>query len=274
MTPFEKELDCYAKKAVCRSQNSEYMDRRALNRSKLSEAVFRETNKNMMQTSRAIYVGNLSLWTQEAQIWKYFNSFFDGVEDIIMGVNRTDKTAAGFCFVVFQSSDAALSALRLLQSQEKQLKLDAHKSHHQCGVRAKSKSAEKRERDFEIESDSSSYSVPGSDFFIIDERVLRADLDRGGDIRAEGRYWGRGYSGGQVRDEYRQTVDMGRGGPNARKFWEAKKWNLFIPSLSHGDQTETSSRIDVDGKEYWERGENLRHVYDWLSFDVKQWKCA
>ncbi|KAF2114208.1 nuclear cap-binding protein subunit 2 [Lophiotrema nucula] len=43
----------------------------------------------------------------------------------------------------------------------------------------------------------------------LDERVIRTDLDEG---FAEGRQYGRGKSGGQVRDEYRTEYDPGRGG--------------------------------------------------------------
>ncbi|KAJ5122734.1 hypothetical protein N7526_009671 [Penicillium atrosanguineum] len=43
----------------------------------------------------------------------------------------------------------------------------------------------------------------------LDERIIRADLDPGFE---EGRQYGRGKSGGQVRDEYREEYDPGRGG--------------------------------------------------------------
>jgi hypothetical protein len=43
----------------------------------------------------------------------------------------------------------------------------------------------------------------------LDERVIRCDLDPG---YIEGRQFGRGKSGGQVRDEYREEYDGGRGG--------------------------------------------------------------
>jgi nuclear cap-binding protein subunit 2 len=43
----------------------------------------------------------------------------------------------------------------------------------------------------------------------LDERIIRCDLDPG---YKEGRQYGRGRSGGQVRDEYRQEFDSGRGG--------------------------------------------------------------
>ncbi|KAI9861710.1 MAG: nuclear cap binding complex subunit [Vezdaea acicularis] len=43
----------------------------------------------------------------------------------------------------------------------------------------------------------------------LDERIIRTDLDPG---FKEGRQYGRGKSGGQVRDEYRDEYDPGRGG--------------------------------------------------------------
>ncbi|ROW12141.1 hypothetical protein VMCG_00188 [Cytospora schulzeri] len=43
----------------------------------------------------------------------------------------------------------------------------------------------------------------------LDERIVRTDLDPGFE---EGRQYGRGKSGGQVRDEYRDDYDEGRGG--------------------------------------------------------------
>ncbi|XP_039037936.1 nuclear cap-binding protein subunit 2-like isoform X2 [Hibiscus syriacus] len=44
---------------------------------------------------------------------------------------------------------------------------------------------------------------------ILDDRPIRVDFDWG---FVEGRQWGRGRSGGQVRDEYRTDYDPGRGG--------------------------------------------------------------
>ncbi|KAM3831029.1 nuclear cap-binding protein subunit 2-like [Vipera latastei] len=43
----------------------------------------------------------------------------------------------------------------------------------------------------------------------LDDRVIRTDWDAG---FTEGRQYGRGRSGGQVRDEYRKLYDEGRGG--------------------------------------------------------------
>ena len=43
----------------------------------------------------------------------------------------------------------------------------------------------------------------------LDDRIVRTDWDWG---FVEGRQFGRGKSGGQVRDEYRLDFDVGRGG--------------------------------------------------------------
>jgi hypothetical protein len=47
----------------------------------------------------------------------------------------------------------------------------------------------------------------------LDERIIRCDLDLG---YKDGRQFGRGRSGGQVRDEHRQDYDPGRGGWGAQ----------------------------------------------------------
>jgi nuclear cap-binding protein subunit 2 len=43
----------------------------------------------------------------------------------------------------------------------------------------------------------------------VDERIIRTDVDPG---FKPGRQYGRGKSGGQVRDEHREDYDEGRGG--------------------------------------------------------------
>jgi nuclear cap-binding protein subunit 2 len=55
----------------------------------------------------------------------------------------------------------------------------------------------------------------------LDERVVRIDWDVGIDI--ESRKFGRGRSGGQVRDDYRQDYDPGRGGYGTQRLEELSK---------------------------------------------------
>lgn len=47
----------------------------------------------------------------------------------------------------------------------------------------------------------------------LDDRVIKVDLDPG---FVDGRQYGRGISGGQVRDEFRDDYDPGRGGYGKR----------------------------------------------------------
>ncbi len=54
----------------------------------------------------------------------------------------------------------------------------------------------------------------------LDERVIRCDLDPG---YRDGRQYGRGKSGGQVRDEYREEYDAGRGGWGHNKLREEEE---------------------------------------------------
>lgn len=54
----------------------------------------------------------------------------------------------------------------------------------------------------------------------LDERIIRCDLDPG---FREGRQFGRGKSGGQVRDEYRTEYDAGRGGWGHRMRMELER---------------------------------------------------
>jgi nuclear cap-binding protein subunit 2 len=53
---------------------------------------------NKLDQSTTIYVGNLSFYTSEEQVYELFSSVGD-VKLIIMGLDRVTKTPCGFCFV-------------------------------------------------------------------------------------------------------------------------------------------------------------------------------
>ena len=80
----------------------------------------------------------------------------------------------------------------------------------------------------------------------LDERVIRCDLDPG---YRDGRQYGRGRSGGQVRDEYRQEYDAGRGG------WGHNRMR----------EEEERKRIEEQQKRESERHERREEVYQELS---------
>lgn len=119
-----------------------------------------------MAHSATLYVGNLSFYTTEEQMYELFSRVANvpgggGIKRIIMGLDRNTKTPCGFAFVEFYSHDEAVDCMRYVSGTK------------------------------------------------LDERVIRCDLDPG---FRDGRQYGRGKSGGQVRDEYRQEYDAGRGG--------------------------------------------------------------
>lgn len=102
-----------------------------------------------LRLSTTLYAGNLSFYTHEAQLLEFFQRFGQ-VVNLIMGLNKREKTPCGFCFVEFATRDEAQQAIDCLNLQ------------------------------------------------LIDGRQIRIDWDPGFKY---GRQFGRGKSGGQVRDE-------------------------------------------------------------------------
>lgn len=113
-----------------------------------------------LHTATTVYVGNLSFFTTEDQIFEVFSKVGD-VKRIVMGLDKHKLTPCGFCFVVYYTREDTEDCVKY---------------------------------------------VNGT---MVDDRPIRADFDWG---FVEGRQFGRGRSGGQVRDEYRMDFDSGRGG--------------------------------------------------------------
>ncbi len=113
-----------------------------------------------MEKSTTLYIGNLSFYTTEEQIYELFSKCGE-IKRVIMGLDRNTKTPCGFCFVEYYDRFATLDSLKYINGTK------------------------------------------------LDERIIRTDIDAG---FKDGRQFGRGKSGGQVRDEYRDMYDPGRGG--------------------------------------------------------------
>ena len=62
-----------------------------------------------LDQSCTLYVGNLSFYTSEEQIFELFSTAGD-VKRIIMGLDRVAKTPCGFCFVEYAAAAAATRA--------------------------------------------------------------------------------------------------------------------------------------------------------------------
>lgn len=113
-----------------------------------------------LANATTLYVGNLSFFTTEEQVYELFSKCGE-IKRLIMGLDRFNKTPCGFCFVEYFTHQDALDCMKYIGGTK------------------------------------------------LDERIVRTDLDPGFE---EGRQYGRGKSGGQVRDEYREDYDEGRGG--------------------------------------------------------------
>ncbi|KIK59815.1 hypothetical protein GYMLUDRAFT_169264 [Collybiopsis luxurians FD-317 M1] len=138
--------------------------------------VDRRYQDDLLSNSTTLYIGNLSFYTTEEQIYELFSKCANpedggGIKRIIMGLDRNTRTPCGFCFVEYYTHAEALASMRYISGTK------------------------------------------------LDERIIRCDLDMG---YKEGRQFGRGKSGGQVRDEHRQDYDPGRGG------WGAQAQRLEI----------------------------------------------
>lgn len=56
--------------------------------------------ERLLAQSTTLYVGNLSYYTTEGQIFELFGRAGD-IRRVIMGLDRKEKTPCGFCFVEF-----------------------------------------------------------------------------------------------------------------------------------------------------------------------------
>ncbi|GMH12106.1 hypothetical protein Nepgr_013947 [Nepenthes gracilis] len=114
-----------------------------------------EEFEHALKTSTTVYIGNMSFYTTEEQVYELLSRVGE-IKKIIMGLDKNTKTPCGFCFVLFYSRDDTEDAVKYMSGT------------------------------------------------ILDDRPIRVDFDWG---FHEGRQWGRGRSGGQVRDEYRTDYD-------------------------------------------------------------------
>jgi nuclear cap-binding protein subunit 2 len=119
-----------------------------------------EEFEEALKQSTTVYVGNVSFYTTEDQIYEVFSKTGD-IKRIIMGLDKNKMTPCGFCFVVYYTRKDTEDCVKYLNGT------------------------------------------------MLDDRPIRVDFDWG---FVEGRQFGRGKSGGQVRDEYRMDYDPGRGG--------------------------------------------------------------
>lgn len=71
----------------------------------------RSEQERCLRTSVTLYVGNLSFYTTEEQIYELFSRCGD-IRRIIMGLDKYKKTPCGFCFVEYYVREDAEHAMR------------------------------------------------------------------------------------------------------------------------------------------------------------------
>ncbi|KAI9178585.1 hypothetical protein LWI28_028204 [Acer negundo] len=163
-----------------------------------------EEFEHALLTSITVYVGNMSFYTTEEQIYELFSRAGE-IKKLIMGLDKNTKTPCGFCFVLYYSRDDAEDAVKYISGT------------------------------------------------ILDDRPIRVDFDWG---FQDGRQWGRGRSGGQVRDEYRTDYDPGRGGYGklVQKELEAQR-----PLVDYGTGSLNSFGPLMPPPQYGRHGRNHGH---------------
>ncbi|CAN8061425.1 unnamed protein product [Agarophyton chilense] len=175
-----------------------YQDRRFQGGQKQREVALKQ--------SSTLYVGNLSFYTTEEQIFDIFSKAGE-IRRIIMGLDRIRKTPCGFCFVEYYRRCDAENSVNFLSGTK------------------------------------------------LDERNIRVDYDVG---FSDGRQYGRGRSGGQVRDEHRVDYDPGRGGfGRAREVQTGMTGMQMWSNAAAPAQPFMSPAPGGRGRSYGERGRRM-----------------
>ncbi|XP_073314926.1 uncharacterized protein [Primulina huaijiensis] len=63
-----------------------------------------EEFEEVLLSSTTVYVGNMSFYTTEEQVYELFTRAGE-IKKIVMGLDKNSKTPCGFCFVVYYSRD-------------------------------------------------------------------------------------------------------------------------------------------------------------------------
>jgi len=71
----------------------------------------RTEQERLLKTSTTLYVGNMSFYTTEEQLYELFSKCGD-LKRIIMGLDKFKRTPCGFCFVEYYTREDAANALR------------------------------------------------------------------------------------------------------------------------------------------------------------------
>ena len=73
----------------------------------------RNDQERLLKGSTTMYVGNLSFFTTEEQLYELFGKCGD-VKRIVMGLDKFKRTPCGFCFVEYYTRDESEHAQRYI----------------------------------------------------------------------------------------------------------------------------------------------------------------
>ncbi|KAA3482787.1 nuclear cap-binding protein subunit 2 isoform X2 [Gossypium australe] len=72
-----------------------------------------EEFEQALLTSTTVYIGNMSFYTTEEQVYELFSRAGE-IKKIIMGLDKNSKTPCGFCFVLYYSREDAEDAVKYI----------------------------------------------------------------------------------------------------------------------------------------------------------------
>ncbi|KAL3583260.1 hypothetical protein D5086_014321 [Populus alba] len=72
-----------------------------------------EDFEHALQTSTTVYIGNMSFYTTEEQVYELFSRAGE-IKKIIMGLDKNSKTPCGFCFVLYYSREDTEDAVKFI----------------------------------------------------------------------------------------------------------------------------------------------------------------
>ncbi|URE41233.1 Nuclear cap-binding protein subunit [Musa troglodytarum] len=72
-----------------------------------------EEYERALQASTTVYIGNMSFYTTEEQVYELFSRAGE-IKKIIMGLDKNTKTPCGFCFVLYYSREDTEDAVKYI----------------------------------------------------------------------------------------------------------------------------------------------------------------
>ncbi|KAK6919636.1 RNA recognition motif domain [Dillenia turbinata] len=72
-----------------------------------------EEFEDALRTSTTVYVGNMSFYTTEEQVYELFSRAGE-IKKIIMGLDKNTKTPCGFCFILYYSREDAEDSVKYI----------------------------------------------------------------------------------------------------------------------------------------------------------------